>query len=255
MKKRLIVLLALVVSAIMCVPAYNSTAQQVAKPIQVGEPVIDQLKGSAEAKYSFSGKAGEYYAVTFQRGSKSKVSATISILDSTGKPVYTYSLLSAQLVQLPTDGNYNITVKRKDAATGEFVLRLYRVTQLESAKPVDAEITSHWFMDKDLFIGTHQYFVIQSDSDIRVTVKIGERTSPPRVTAPIMCWISQPGLGVPDSHVHFNGEMRNVVAFDATLKGNPNFYVLELLFNGYGRVGNPVGDEILTQKFTVMAEK
>jgi hypothetical protein len=255
MKKRLIVLIALVVSAIICVPAINSTAQQAPKPLTVGDPVIDQFRGSAEAKYAFSGKADEYYALNFYPGAKSKVASDVSILDSVGKPLDKHVLFHGTLVKLPVDGEYTVNLKRKGAATGEFVLQLYRVSTLEKGKPVDAEISSYWSMDKDRFTRTDQYFVIQSDSDVRLTVKVGERKFPPRVTSPIMYWISQPSQSDPFSRQFFSGTVGKVVAFNVTLSGSPNFYVLELMFNGYGREGNPVGNEILTQKFTVLAEK
>src|SRR5262245_2322279 len=216
-------------------PGVRSIAQD-AQPIKIGEITLGQLtKAAPQVKFSFSGKKDEVYVVSFSATEKGTLFADLSVLGSDGKALRRYNMVGeAILVQLPADGDFTLNVKGMGSAEGPFAVQLYRLSKLEKGQPVETAINFRLLVDGGKLVATNAYYLIESPTDFKLTIKLGEQKFPKATVGIIGYYLSRirtDNLGVLEPL--YTGSGDKFIALTVSFKGAPELHILSLNFSGF----------------------
>jgi hypothetical protein len=257
MRKNGLLLLAVALLALLtATPEIHSNAQDV-QPLEVGKIVVGEIsKAAPDAKFTFSGKKGEYYVATLESVDKGLISGDIAVVDGSGTAVGKSTTgTNTVYVKLPADGDYTVNVKNRLGDGGKIGVQLYRLNTLEKGAAIDSEITYRILTDKGRLVSTNAYYLIDGAADFKLTIALGEQKYPQGAGAGIEYSVSRPRKGdLSNLERLYTGGGDKFVALTVTFKGNPEPHILAVRFNASFVSGSLTLDDVLTQQFSVKVE-
>jgi hypothetical protein len=234
----------------------HSKAQD-AQPLEVGKIALGEVtKAAPDAKFTFSGKKGEYYVISSDGAGKGSVSADLTVADSGGAEIGKSTAgTNTVLVRLPADGDYTLNIKNRLGDGGKVAVQLYRLSALEKAAATDIALTYSQMEEGGRLVSTNAYYLIESANNFKLTVTLGEKKAPVSSSGSVEYVLSQPRKGdLSRLDRLFTGNGEDFVGLTVTFKGSPDLHILAVRFNGYAVVGKMTPGVIMSQKFSIKIE-